>query len=575
MVGVQIQGWRNASQQDLVNFISRKSRIILQNVQSNMSSGVLTAFVRSMKDAEELEKCSGIRFAGDTLRIQIIDPVGISGDGRNQVTMNTISILRSFLRARYNASAKMLDLTNMVNDQTLVQNGLFSSSTTSSKFFPALMKLATQDKMDVESINLSDNRLDDNCRYLTELALSYPKLKNLAIGNNKISRLEFFNRLKNKFPYLRELIVSGNPLVANDNPTVLKGIVDIFPRLIIINGQQVRDEAKVNALFNFPVVTKSMFFETPDLSKVAANFIAAYLNMWDGQRHDLLQLYTPDSQFSYQVDTTRVGDAPSGPMSSANGSAGSSWSHYLSHSRNLKRVSGARSRMIRLFVGTDAIGKAFQALPKTQHSLQQNPNLYSMETISFPPLNGMQITLHGEFNETAHPEQPFPEHKSSNRGGRYNNQSRGGSRLEKRSFDRAFVVIPGPGGSFIVASDMLLVKPYSGNLAWSEEQRPVSAPSAVAVIPPVGLASNGVAVPGIGATSNMAPVALAPNQIFPPDVAAKLSPEQQQLVLKIMHETRLNLQFTIMLCEQSNWNYAAAGQNFANSKSQIPPQAYQ
>ncbi|VEU21464.1 DEKNAAC102271 [Brettanomyces naardenensis] len=545
MVSVQIQGWTNASEPDLVSFISRKAKIALQNVESNRSTGVLTASVRNAHEAEEVRKCSGIRFAGATLNVQIIDP---ANGGRSQVTQNTVELLRSFLRTRFNPSAKMLDLTNMVNDPTLVQNGLFSNPNTSSKFFPALMKLANQDKLDIESVNLSDNLLDDHCKYLVDLAASYPNLKNLAIGNNNIRRMEFFDRLKTKFAYLRELIVSGNPIVATNDANILKGIVDIFPRLIILNGQQVRDESKVNAIFNFPVATKSMFFETPDLSKVAANFIATFLTMWDGQRLNLLQLYTPDSQFSYQVDTTHLGETP---MSST-----TNWSYYLSHSRNLKRVSGARPRMSRLYIGTEAIGKAFQGLPKTKHSLQEFPALYSMETTSFPPLNGMQITLHGEFNETGPPEHPAQDHRPTGRFNKYgSNQARGGQ-LEKRSFDRTLIVVPGPSGGFIVASDLLLVKPYAGNSAWLEHKAPAVAP----IIP---------AVPANGVHQ------VLPNQVLPSDVASKLSAEQQQLVVKIMHETRLNLQFTIMLCEQSNWNYATAGQNFANSKSQIPPQAYQ
>jgi len=546
LVTVEIQGWTNATPENLVNFISRKTRISLQNVESNTITGILTATVSNMRQAQDLERCSGMKFAGNSLKIKIVN----KQDGTRPATSSTIELLRSFLRMRYNPTSKMLDLTNMVNEATLVQAGLFSTTNTSSKFFSALMKLATHDKLDIESVNLSENLLDERCKYLYDLALSYPGLKNLAFANNNITRIDFLEKLKGKFSLLRELIITGNPLLNNNDPGTLKRIVSVFPRLIILNGQQVRDEARVNALFKFPVIKKAMFFETPDLSKVAANFISAYIRLWDQQRSDLLQLYTPDSQFSYQIDTTHMGSVPM--------NMGSNWSNYLTHSRNLKRVSGARPRMSKLAVGSNAILKVFQSLPKTKHSLQESPNLYSMETTSFPPLNGMQITLHGEFNETGPADHPLS--NNNHRGGKFNkyNQQRGPS-FEKRSFDRTFVVVPGPNGNFIVASDMLLVKPYAGNSAWLETKNTVP--------------QTNVTAPLNSTTSTLQHPAPAVN--MPPDVAAKLNSEQQQLVLKIMQDTKLNLQFSIMLLEQSNWNYQSAGQNFLSSKSQIPPQAYQ
>lgn len=550
LVTVEIQGWTNASPQNLVSFISRKTRLSLQNVNSNATTGILTATVKSMKQAQDLERCTGMRFAGNSLKIRILD----NQDGtKNPATSSTIELLRSFLRMRYNPTSKMLDLTNMVNEASLVQAGLFSTTNTSAKFFSALMKLATHDKLDIESVNLSENSLDERCKYLLELALSYPALKNLAFANNNFTRVDFLEKLKGKFSLLRELIITGNPLLNNSDPGTLRRIVAIFPRLIILNGQQVRDEGRVNALFKFPVTKKAMFFESPDLSKVAANFVSAYIRLWDQQRTELLQLYTQDSQFSYQVDTTHMGSVPM--------NMGSNWSNYLTHSRNLKRVSGARPRMSKLAVGSDTIMKVFQSLPKTKHSLQETPNLYSMETISFPSLNGMQITLHGEFNETGAADHPLS-NNNNHSGGKFNkyNQQRGPA-FEKRSFDRTFVVVPGPNGNFIVASDMLLVKPYAGNSAWLESKN-IAPPAAVTTPAPLN-------------NTNPTIHPAAPTGNIPQEIAAKLNPEQEQLVLKIMQDTKLNLQFSIMLLEQSGWNYQAAGQNFMSSKSQIPPQAYQ
>lgn len=539
---LEITGWQNASPQDLAGFLNRKTRITVRNLQPDNRSGVLRVSVNTQKEAEDLVRCTGMRFAQNTLRVTKAQ----GGSVGPVQTNHTIELLKMFITTRYNAAAKMLDLTNMVNDQTLVSNGVLSNTSTSSKFFAAMMKVATQEGLAIETVSLSDNNLDDRNRWPVDLAQAYPTLKNLAIANNNIRKQEFFDRLKDKLPHLRELIVTGNPIANYDSS--VRTIVETFPRLIILNGQQVRDEAKINALLQFPVATKSMFFETPDLSKVGSNFLATYLNMWDNNRTDLLQLYTPDSQFSYQVDTVHIAGSVS--------ATGTNWANYLLHSRNLKRVSGVRPRMSKLYVGTEAIGKSFLSLPKTKHSIQEHPEWYSLEVTSFPPLNGMQITTHGEFNEVAQPEHPLQDSRS---GPRYNKPSK--PRLEKRSFDRTFIVIPGANGSFVVASDLLLLKPFGGNAAFLEKKPAQAVPAAAPTATP--------AAPTTPVSAGSATGAL------PPDVAAKLTPVQQQLVVRIMAETHLNLQFTIMLCEQSNWSYENAGSNFASSKSQIPPNAYQ
>ncbi|GME98275.1 unnamed protein product [[Candida] boidinii] len=125
-VTVEIYGWTNASEQDLISFISRKTHKVLQNVTVDRNSGALRATVRSKQEGQELEKYSGIRFAGDSLKIKLIDEVGVSGTNTEN-TMNTIGLLKSFLKSRYDPVSKMLNLDSMVNDPTLLSSGLFST----------------------------------------------------------------------------------------------------------------------------------------------------------------------------------------------------------------------------------------------------------------------------------------------------------------------------------------------------------------------------------------------------------------------------------------------------------------
>ncbi|GME87548.1 unnamed protein product [Ambrosiozyma monospora] len=323
----------------------------------------------------------------------------------------------------------------------------------------------------------------------------------------------------------------------------------------------------------FPVPTAPMFFETPDLQKVATNFISTYLQMWDNQRMDLLSLYTAESQFSFMTDSIQIGEAANAPVNS--------WNNYTG-SRNLKKISGTKQRQAKLHIGQEAIGRAFQSLVQTKHTLQEHPELYSVETTTYPALNGMHIVVHGEFEETGQPLQQQQQGFHKGRGHyRSNNPSQQRGILQKRSFDRSFVVVPGNGGSFLIVSDMLLVKVHSEVPAWKIAQsQGTPAPAAVPTTP---AAAPSIGVPGALPTGPTAIPSLAPGgggvnpvaTVLPPDVAAKLTPIQQQLILKIMGETKLNVEFTLMLCEQSGWNYEVAGQNFQNSRAQIPPNAFQ
>lgn len=567
MVTVEIQGWNNAPQQDLINFLSRKARIVVTNPTIDSTGNLLLGQVKTMREAEELTRLTGIRFAGQHLTIKIVDSTGINGAGGNSGASGaktTIELLKNFLLSSYNAQIKMLDLQNVQNNQILINNGLFSNANTTSKFFPALLKVAQKENLVIESINLSNNNLDEHTRWLHELSLAFPNIQNIALSNNNIKKVDIFDRLKNKFNSLRELIIQGNPIAQDLN--AMQKIITIFPRLVILNGQQVRDEQKLNSILSFPVKSTQMFFENDDLSKAATTFLASYLNFWDNNRMNLMTLYTPQSQFSYQCDSSIIGDFNGNTSNNA-------WSNYTSHSRNLKRVSNEKSRMSRLFVGQEQILNAFNCLPKSKHSLDLNPQNYSVETVSFPALNGMIITIHGDFEEVAQADQQFADNTNTNSNNNYkghsynryknnNNNKRGA--LEKRGFDRTFVVVPGSNGAFIVASDMFCVKSYLAEKPWTKTVATATGVAPTNTNAPLGVSPSPVSSAGAG----------IPQQVLPPDVASKLNITQQELVLKVMQETRLKLEFALMLCEQSNWDYNTAGQNFNNSKSQIPQDAY-
>lgn len=533
-VQVEVRGWQGGSKDDVVAFISRKTRITLMS--SSIENDAVVGYVKTQNDANQLKSWNGVRFAGNALEFKV----------RSTATSSTIEMLKAFLHRRYNQQLKMLDLSNIASDTQLQSQGAFSSMTTQSKMFPALMKLASQEKFIVESVNLSDNNLQD-LSGISSLAQTFPHLVNLALSNNAISRLKALEIWKHKFKALRELVMANNPITSN--PLYKDEVSKVFPRLVILDGVVIRDEAKLKAIYELPLPHKQFFFEDAEIQQLSTQFISNFLQCWDNDRSQLMPLYTPDSQFSLSADSSVPNDAQASDVS---------FGLYLPLSRNISRVSNTRSREQRLGKGQEQIYKLFQQLPKTKHKLDTDPQLYSVEAWRYPQVNGFLVSLHGEDQEVAQPEVHPDQNNGSNRNRNYRRNVGGSSsnnKLTPKSFDRVFTIVPGP-GSLIIASDMLIVRPLANAKAWSEqEMQPQQQPSQ----PQSNTTSTqGTPQPG---------VQLPPN----------LTPQQGQMVERLMMETKLNLQFTLLLSEQAGWNYENALRGFTEShqNGQVPPEAFQ
>ncbi|CAH6720982.1 mRNA export factor Mex67p [[Candida] jaroonii] len=547
-IPVEIAGWNGASMEDCINFISRKCRIVVSNANIE-PNGNIKGYVKSEKEAGDLLNWSGVKFAGQSLKIT----KSFSSNGTNKKG-NTIETITEFLKTRYDEPSKMLNLSSVQNDATLNQQGFFASISTTSKFFPALMKIASDLKIDVESIDLSNNNLND-LNTITTLPQTFPKLINLSLMNNNLSKLKVFEIWKNKLNYLREFIISGNPILNNDLNVVKLEIMRLFPRLIILNGEVLRNEPKLLENLKFPFNSQSMMFQDNDIHNISTNFITNFYNLWDTNRSNLLQLYQDQSQFSVSVDMSNPHDLNGQQID---------FTYYLTNSRNLSRISASKLKMQKLFTGKDQIANCFNQLPKSKHELIENSHLFSMEAFKYNQLNGIIINLHGTFKETGHPDVSEPK--------KYGRKK---VSLMEKGFDRCFVIIPSPDGGMIVASDMLVIRYPT---IFKSDASPVAnaSPSPAPGIPPVA-PSPPVAAPGMNQTPGMtaAPPANSPGiNDLPPDIKSMINVTQQELLVKVLLETNLNLQYGYMLCEQSNWDYQTCTINFKNSVNSLPLNAY-
>lgn len=563
-VPIEIVGWNGASPAECISFISRKCRVAVSNYNVDPGSGILKGYVKNQNDAATLMNWNGVKFAGQSLKFS---KVNVGSQVQSATTSNAIEVITNFLKSRYQPDIKLLNLTNVKLDPNLSAQGFFGSISTSSKFFPALMKVAEDNKLDVLSVDLSANELSD-LSSISTLAHTFPQLQNLSLMNNNFNKLKVFETWRHKLNFLRELILGGNPLLANQtNPAEINKIklelMKSFPRLVVLDGEILRNEQLLSTTLSLPFTgSTSMFFQDEEIRNMSTNFISNYLKLWDGNRGDLMILYQSESQFSIQVDSSHpyLLDTTTTTLYS---NGGTDFGNYLSNSRNLTRVSSIKSRISRVAIGQEQIFKAFNQLPKTRHDLMTNPDLFSMECFRFPLLNGIMIVIHGSFEETAQPEtDPNANNAQNGPRGRFNHPKHKKPALSKKSFDRTFVVIPGPNGSMIVASDLLSIRPHAGKDAWNT----------VAKVPAAAIAS------GTASPAPVAPVGV-PQRVptpadLPQDIKANLNPLQQELLVKILVETKLNMQYSIMLCEQSNWDYQQCTINFKNSAATLPREAF-
>lgn len=512
-VRVEVSGFRNSSPAECVSFLERKTRIRITNYSPGPNFS-LSGHVRLDKEAAELAAWLGVAYRDSTLKIT-----------KAAANDDTVRDLRVFFELRYNPQQKLLDLSRVQHDPMLVQKDFFKNASVLAKFFPALLAVIGGLGAAVSSVNLSENNLTDLLTVLT-LAQHFPKLQNLLLQDNRIARAKVFDVWRNKLCHVRELIVTGNPVT--NEPDAKARIVKVFPRLVILNGEVVRNEQVLLANLSFPFPPQAMFLEA-EVAELATSFITNYIGLWDSNRAGLMGLYQAELQFSLLADTL-----PPHMVDLGN------FTYYMQQLRNWMRVLLFKGKMDRVGQGPEQIFKCFQQIPKSKHSLAEKPENYSMESFRVAAMNAISITLHGEFEEVGAPEVAGL-HRQKGR------NKPPPPKLQTKSFDRTFVVVQSPAG-FVIASDLFSVRTAVDLDAWKPHTTP----------PP--------------ATPSNTP---APTLDLPAEVKANFSPAQQELLLKVLLETKLNINYAVMLCEGSSWIYEQCVVNFKNLQGTLPPDAFQ
>ncbi|KAJ5758951.1 nuclear mRNA export poly(A)+RNA binding protein [Penicillium odoratum] len=517
----------------------------------------------------KLSYLDGNTFAGVKIIVERYDPASSEAldrelrttNGLSQETIDTKTKMTEILARRYFPDPKLLDLSKLGTDPDLQAMGIFNSTSTESKFFPALMKVwemgfadAKQRREAVESVSLADNKLA-NITVVTTLAVTIPGLKNLDLSNNNFKDASSLIGWRWKFRDLEFLDLTGNPYstVESFKSTMMKW----YPKLQTLNNVQVRTPEEIAAQKKTPIPVQPPHFQ--DDSQIAENFVRAFFTGYDTDRNILLNtIYDDRSTFSMNINTS----APKATQADT-----ASWDPYIKRSRNLQKISHLPARMARTFTGKEKIAELWSTLPATRHpDMAVHPEEMLIECHPVPGLpdhtgqsetgvGGLLVMVHGKFEESV------------------------GGKVETRSFDRSFTIGPGSGALGItVINDILTLRAYGGHEAWSPENQAI--PNAIPQAIPQAIAPPSVAAPITPVALPVMPV--APHPSFPAGYGlpapgkTDTQIQQEQMISQISAKSGMTIQYSEMALSSNGWNLDAAWNNFEQLKAQgaLPADAF-
>ncbi|TID17544.1 mrna export factor mex67 [Venturia nashicola] len=449
--------------------------------------------------------------------------VSFGGRGEPNQTPEITANIEAALTRRYNQETKILDLSDLGQDADLKRaefHGLTESHGT--KFFKCIMKVCDsffktrEDKENlIAGIMLGNNGLKDLTPITGYLSLdrTFPDLKAVDLSGNQISKVEDLSRWKYKFKRLEHIVLIGNPI--ESDLKLARSLVQQFPALVTINNLPIPPE-----IYMKPTPPKVLPPIFGDVNGLVAKFVTTFFPGFDNERAAMVPYYyDATSKFSYSVNTKSL-RASSEPKMLQKGE----WSEYTRHSRNLHILNNPRTKIERLHRGVEDITKAFNDIPATRHATFDNLKKWLVECSIIPNVpdlagtkggvNGFRIIVHGEYQEV--------------------------ETGKNRSFDRTFILAPGPNEVRII-NDMMTVRGYGGSDAF-EPDAPEPVQPQVAQVAPV------------------------------------LSEEEQKQkwVFELSQLSGMNLEYSQMCMEQCDWipDDALASFTAKHQQGQVPAEAF-
>eukprot|EP01006_Ploeotia_vitrea_P009075 TRINITY_DN21367_c0_g1_i1.p1 TRINITY_DN21367_c0_g1~~TRINITY_DN21367_c0_g1_i1.p1 ORF type:complete len:513 (-),score=55.87 TRINITY_DN21367_c0_g1_i1:81-1514(-) len=355
---------------------------------------------------------------------------------QSQFDVLTKTVLKVFLKTRWNAEAKMLNLSQMKDSSDLREvSPDFNALAFCTKLFNVIGEIYVP--MRLESISFSDNSITTLRHICTGLKNCEASVKNICLSKNKVSMLTEIDYLK---PLnLREVMLNDNPIATHVEyvkHTVRK--LSTVEMLDQVSVMQIRQEL----LPKLPPVAGG---HKDDGLDMLGNFAAKYFKELDARQSEtLLDAYDTNAIFSFTVDGSVT--IPSLPR------ATNLFSFLLKNSHNIKTAQCRASptqglRKGRLKIVTFLLSLIFPAGFTTLHdSLAVDMKCLGQKLIA---------TIHGKLTLRA------TSSGSSSSGGKNSNLT------STFCFDRTWILNPNTGGGewpLSIMNDVFHLRSDSSNV---------------------------------------------------------------------------------------------------------------
>ncbi|GJJ75524.1 nuclear RNA export factor [Entomortierella parvispora] len=496
--------------------------------------------------------------------------------------------IQQFIRSRYNNG--FLNLDNMAQDRNLGAARISPLGDARSNSGYTILKAAAELFPDITTISFAHNRLY-SVESIQSVAKFFPGLLNLSLKGNNIREyrdVEFLGG--QKLPNLRELILTNNPLrdqeisESGDDMSYRSRITRLFPSVQVLDqlpvapritfgvSDVVADIRPVRSVLPKPV--RANFFDSPSTEATVLEFLTSFFNVFDSNRSLLEHVYDSAATFSYQVadphhhqykrhDHHRRYD---------------SWDIYNSKDRNLNRTSDLVQRTAALSVGSRSIvHQGLSRFPSTIHDLSDGSKFCvdAWQTGGLLATVCLYVMVHGEFEEIS---SNYPAPSSRGRRSGYDRNNGSNSKV-RRSFDRAFILIPAPQGTIaadqgwkcLIVSDQMTLRNYSGSEAWKPETGSSNSLPAI---------EEGSSIPALMGPHHIPTItAAAPSAI---ELAQQLqnqfsglSSEQQAKMQELQRITGLKFGYALECMNVVGWDMQQGVALVNEKRATIPADAWQ
>uniref|UniRef100_A0A8R1DS02 Nuclear RNA export factor 1 n=2 Tax=Caenorhabditis japonica TaxID=281687 RepID=A0A8R1DS02_CAEJA len=447
-----------------------------------------------------------------------------------QLKRSEVEIIQNVVDKRYNAEARILDLSNFHADEEFTSRDMLMNLTKGN------VMLTVVDRIDekygnIVALSLSNNRIR-HLDYASALVSIAKFIKELDLSHNHIAtepELEKFSGLP-----VERLFYEGNPICETftQKSSYISYIHKTFPRCSMLDGVEVQPvvtgpEVNIDEVMPF----RAGYYPNGEIRVLVEKFVVAYFEMYDGpdgqrNRKNLHNAYDADSsQFTLTISNL-AGAQPTRYHSDE------CYHQYVHTSHNvLTQEFFSRNRAARTSRGAMDIAVTLSKLPTSRHMMDTfivDVYLFTSELLGF--------TVQGLFQD---------------------GDLTSDDVISPSFFCRSFLVSPRAEGSVAVLSDQLFISSASTDRLTRYKRlldQAVTNGAAVEQISAVQVAQIGVN--GLG---------------FDGAPAADI---RQQMIKAFCEFSGMIVPYSEKCLADFGWNFEVACQKFPEVKHCVPVEAF-